>query len=59
MKKIFSILLIMFLSATLFSQGRTIGTRLLDMENHPPAPGYKLLYMHSQPNVYLIDHWGK
>jgi len=59
MKKIFSMLLIMFLSTSLFSQGRTIGTRLLDMENHPPTPGYKLMYMHSQPNVYLIDHWGE
>ncbi|MFL3028274.1 MAG: hypothetical protein ACJZ1O_08295 [Candidatus Neomarinimicrobiota bacterium] len=59
MKKIFSMLLIMFLSTTVFSQGRTIGTLLLDPENHPATPGYKLMYMHSQPNVYLIDNWGE
>ena len=59
MNKIFSMLLIMFLSSSLFSQGRTIGTRLLNPESHPPTPGYKLMYMHSQPNVYLIDQWGE
>ena len=58
MKNIYSLLLIMILSSSLFSQ-RTVGTLLLDPENHSPTPGYKLMYMHTQPNVYLIDVWGE
>ena len=58
MKNIFRLLIIIPLFTSLFSQGRTIGTRLLNPLNHPPVPGYKLIYMHGQPNVYLIDEWG-
>ena len=59
MKKLFSMLFIIIFTTSLFSQGRTIGTRLLNPENNPPTPGYKLMYMHSQSNVYLIDNWGE
>ena len=58
MKKFYSTLMLMFFVSLLFPQGRTIGTRLLDT-NHPPSDGYKLMYMHNQPNVYLIDQWGE
>ena len=59
MKKLFSMLFIMIYTTYLFSQGIRIGTRLLNPENNPPTPGYKLMYMHSQSNVYLIDNWGE
>ena len=59
MKNLFSMLFLIVFTTSLFSQGRTIGTQLLDPENNPPTPGYKLMYMHSQPNVYLIDNWGE
>ena len=59
MKNISRLLIIIPLFTSLFSQGRTIGTRLLNPLNHPPVPGYKLIYMHGQPNVYLIDEWGE
>ena len=45
MKNLFSMIFLIVFTTSLFSQGRTIGTQLLDPENNPPTPGYKLMYM--------------